>query len=148
MTSPVQAGSIEVGKPVAPPPRPLRRVRAPIAAAVLVLLGAAVAVRMAPRTAPPTGAVREFVAARISGDRAGGERDVPIEAAFFRASKGGEEQLQPDGRVAPGDELFLKMQSSVPLHVYVVDEDDKGAAFLCFPSAATGSPIRCRPVSR
>ncbi len=56
-----------------------------------------------------------------------------IEAAFFRASKGGEEQLQPDGRVAPGDELFLKMQSSVPLHVYVVDEDDKGAAFLLFP---------------
>ena len=52
---------------------------------------------------------------------------------FFRASKGGEEQLQPDGRVAPGDELFLKMQSSVPLHVYVVDEDDKGAAFLLFP---------------
>ncbi len=50
VTSPVQAGSIEVGKPVAPPPRPLRRVRAPIAAAVVVLLGAAVAVWMAPRT--------------------------------------------------------------------------------------------------
>jgi serine/threonine-protein kinase len=65
------------------------------------------------------------------------EREVSslydIEAAFYRAGRSGEERLVSDARVAPGDELFLKLQASVPLHVYVVDEDEKGAAFLLFP---------------
>jgi serine/threonine-protein kinase len=64
---------------------------------------------------------------------AGANGQYDIEAAFYRASRSGDERLVTDARIAPGDELFLKLQSSVPLHVYVVDEDEKGAAFLLFP---------------
>ena len=56
-----------------------------------------------------------------------------IDAAFYRVGRKGEEQLAPGGRVAPGDELFLKFQASVPINLYVVNEDDKGESFLLFP---------------
>src|SRR5581483_3713096 len=56
-----------------------------------------------------------------------------IEAAFFRSRATDQERLRADVRVSPGDELFLKFQASVPLHLYVVNEDEMGAAFLLFP---------------
>jgi hypothetical protein len=56
-----------------------------------------------------------------------------IEAAFYRVRPGGEERLLPDARLAPGDELFLTLRASAPVHAYVVDEDEMGAAFLLFP---------------
>ena len=56
-----------------------------------------------------------------------------IDAAFYRMGRNGEEQLASGGRVAPGDELFLKFQASVPINLYVVNEDDNGESFLEFP---------------
>jgi hypothetical protein len=41
--------------------------------------------------------------------------------------------LKPGERVAPGDRLFLQVRSSVPAHVYVVNEDEAGQSFLLFP---------------
>jgi hypothetical protein len=65
-----------------------------------------------------------------------GAGDYFVEAAFYRATGDGEERLDADARLTPGDELFLKMQGSIPLHVYVVDEDEKGEAYLLFPLPA------------
>jgi serine/threonine protein kinase len=56
-----------------------------------------------------------------------------IDAAFYRMGRNGEEQLAPGARLMPGDELFLKFQASVPINLYVVNEDDKGESFLLFP---------------
>jgi len=83
----------------------------------------AVTADRAPQTAAAAGVVP---AAAVSNP-------YDIEAAFFRAGRSGDERLLPEARVAPGDELFLKLQGSVPLYVYVVNEDEKGAAFLEFP---------------
>lgn len=59
--------------------------------------------------------------------------EYQVDAAFFRAKPKGNERLAPGDRVTPGDELFLKFQASVPLHLYVVNEDEEGASFLLFP---------------
>jgi eukaryotic-like serine/threonine-protein kinase len=56
-----------------------------------------------------------------------------IDAAFYRVGPNGEERLTSGGRVAPGDQLFLKMQATVPVNVYVVNEDEEGKSFLEFP---------------
>jgi len=58
---------------------------------------------------------------------------LEAEASLFRAREGVEERLSPGSRIAPGDELFLEIETSQPAHVYVVDEDEAGAAFLMFP---------------
>jgi len=56
-----------------------------------------------------------------------------VEAAFYRQANGAAVRLQPGSRVAPGDELSFQIQSSVPTYVYVVNEDDRGEAYLLFP---------------
>src|SRR4029079_358646 len=56
-----------------------------------------------------------------------------IDVAFYRMGRNGEGELAPGARLAPGDELFLKFQASVPINLYVVNEDDKGDSFLLFP---------------
>jgi hypothetical protein len=56
-----------------------------------------------------------------------------VEAAFYRHQGGADVRLQSGARVAPGDELSLRIQSSVPVYVYVVNEDDRGASYLLFP---------------
>ncbi len=35
--------------------------------------------------------------------------------------------------MAPGDRLSLRVQGSIPLYVYIVNEDDRGASFLLYP---------------
>lgn len=56
-----------------------------------------------------------------------------IEAAFYREQGGSSVRLVSGARVAPGDRLSLRVASSVPTYVYVVNEDDHGASFLLFP---------------
>jgi len=70
--------------------------------------------------------------------------DYEIDAGFYRAGANGDEKLTPGVRVKPGDELFLKFQASVPVNVYVVNEDDKGESFLLFPlpGQRVGNPIQ------
>jgi serine/threonine protein kinase len=41
--------------------------------------------------------------------------------------------LNPGALVVPGDRLFLEFTGSQPLHVYVINEDDHGEAFVLFP---------------
>ncbi|MGE0393039.1 MAG: serine/threonine-protein kinase [Vicinamibacterales bacterium] len=57
-----------------------------------------------------------------------------IEAGLFRRGAGGTpERIGPDARVSPGDRLFLEVRASIPLHVYVVNEDDQGESYVLFP---------------
>jgi len=56
-----------------------------------------------------------------------------IEAALFLDREGTEVRVQQGMRVAPGDGLSLQVQASVPAHVYVVNEDEQGEAYLLFP---------------
>ena len=56
-----------------------------------------------------------------------------IDAALYREQNGVETLLRPGERVAPGDRLFMMVRSSVPAHVYVVNEDEAGQSFLLFP---------------
>jgi len=56
-----------------------------------------------------------------------------VEAAFYRQQSGNAVRLQPGTRVAPGDQLSLQIQTSVPSYVYVVNEDDQGESYLLFP---------------
>src|SRR5262249_41274997 len=67
-----------------------------------------------------------------------------IDAAFYRVGQNGEERLTPGGRVGPGDELFLKFQATVPVNLYVVNEDEKGDSLLEFPLPGEGhvNPIQ------
>jgi eukaryotic-like serine/threonine-protein kinase len=56
-----------------------------------------------------------------------------VEAAFYRQQRGNAVRLQPGARVAPGDQLSLQIQTSVPSYVYVVNEDDQGESYLLYP---------------
>jgi hypothetical protein len=56
-----------------------------------------------------------------------------IRAVFRRVRASDSEPLQAGARVAPGDRLFLEVHASRPVHVYVVNEDERGASFLLFP---------------
>jgi serine/threonine protein kinase len=56
-----------------------------------------------------------------------------IEAAFYRHDAGRDVRLASGSRVAPGDRLSLRVASSVPTYVYVVNEDEQGESYLLFP---------------
>jgi len=56
-----------------------------------------------------------------------------IDTALYRVRGKSETRLRSGERVAPGDELFIKLRVSVPAFVYVVNEDDHGESFLEFP---------------
>jgi hypothetical protein len=56
-----------------------------------------------------------------------------VEAAFYRREGGTDVRLRSGARVAKGDELSLRIQSSVPVYAYVVNEDDQGESYLLFP---------------
>jgi hypothetical protein len=107
-----------------------------LAAGAVLLAGAITVAGLLQRsevTPPPTLTEASATAGAASGAAAESAGTYDIQAAFYRAGRNGEERLQADARLTPGDQLFLKLHASVPVHVYVVDEDEKGAAFLLFP---------------
>ena len=79
---------------------------------------------------PPSAAVPAPVPAAVESPDA-----YRIEAALYREHDGVEERLQPGGRVNPGDTLSLQIRASVPIHLYVVNEDEHGESYLLFPMA-------------
>jgi len=66
-----------------------------------------------------------------------------IETAMHRRSSGTSVRLRAGDRVEPGDELFATLRVSSPTYVYIVNEDDRGEAFLLFPlpGQAVDNPI-------
>ena len=59
-----------------------------------------------------------------------------VEASLFRGAQV-RERLAPGDRVAVDDALSLDIKGSRPLHVYIVSEDERGAATLLFPLAGS-----------
>jgi hypothetical protein len=66
-----------------------------------------------------------------------------IDAALYRLTAAGEQRLGDGSRLSPGDELFLRFRASVPVTLYVVNEDDAGQAYLLYP--LPGAPRRTVP---
>jgi serine/threonine-protein kinase len=64
-----------------------------------------------------------------------GNGTYTVDAALYRirADSGARERLEPGARLALQDHLTLEFNASAPLHVYVIDEDDKGHSYALFP---------------
>ena len=56
-----------------------------------------------------------------------------VDVALYRDDRGGPVRLRSGDRLAPGDRLHMKVETSAPAHVFVVNEDDRGGSFLLFP---------------
>jgi eukaryotic-like serine/threonine-protein kinase len=56
-----------------------------------------------------------------------------VRATFYAVRNGANIRLTAGSRVAPGDHLFLTLDVSRPVHVYVVNQDEAGEAYLLFP---------------
>ena len=56
-----------------------------------------------------------------------------IRARFHRALASGSEALGAGSRVAPGDRLFVLVHATKPVHLYIVNQDDRGESYLLFP---------------
>jgi hypothetical protein len=54
-------------------------------------------------------------------------------ASLYRHGEGGDERLLPGTHVAPGDRLFMSLQGSDSMFVYVLDEDEAGHVYALFP---------------
>ena len=72
-----------------------------------------------------------------------------IDAAFHRVVA---RRRTPDSnhRLGVNDQVYLSVQTSVPTYLYVVNEDEKGHAFLLFPllGADMGTPLDARTAVR
>jgi len=85
-----------------------------------------------------TGSSRERIGAvPVAAGVQGAAQAVPstydIDAALYRLTAAGEQRLVEGSRLSPGDELFLRFRASVPVTLYVVNEDDAGQAYLLYP---------------
>lgn len=65
-----------------------------------------------------------------------------IHAALYRAEGTDRTRLGGDTPLAEKDRLFLEVETSAPVYVYVVNEDDVGETFLLYP---LGEPAVLRP---
>jgi len=63
----------------------------------------------------------------------GGPGDYTLDASFFKRTSGGAVPLAAGDAVGVGDGVFLDLTADASLHVYVVNVDDSGAAWLLFP---------------
>jgi hypothetical protein len=76
--------------------------------------------------------------------------ELDVRAQLFRAGSGVEERLRPGGRISPGDQLFLELEATRDLHLYVFNEDEVGNSYLLFPleDMALGNPLRAGETHR
>lgn len=119
-----------------PVPVPVPRLFPPwaLAAGLLVVLGLGIGLGLRPWMPRETssGAAATPASAVVASPVAAPDT-YSIEAAFYREQGGSSFRLVSGARIAPGDRLSLRVASSVPTYVYVVNEDDRGASFLLFP---------------
>ena len=73
-----------------------------------------------------------------------------IDASFHRVGPSGAEPLRAGQSVRVNDQLYLSVNVSRAAHVYVVDEDEAGKAFLLFPLAndPRSNPIPAGGITR
>jgi len=117
--------------------------RSDAAAAARTLLGQDRKLVARPAAPPPSGRPRR--------DRGRSVRRLPaaasyeVEAALYRDGTA-PELLLPGAVVAVGDALFMKLQGSRALYVYVINRDESGQSVLLFRSRVPRSRIRCLQV--
>ncbi len=58
---------------------------------------------------------------------------LSVEASLFRGGGGAEAPLLDGDRVQSGDALFLELRAEDPVHVYVINEDERGEMVVLFP---------------
>lgn len=110
--------------------RVTRRTTLGVGALLLAVGGAAVGTRAC--------RFREHLARRLAAppDASPAARQAPgytVRATFVRADTEDRHVLADGSRVAPGDAIALDLEISRDAHVYVVNEDAHGEAFLLFP---------------
>jgi serine/threonine protein kinase len=108
-------------------------------AAVLALAATVVTfvvVRQIPRTPEPEAVVPSAAAtvpAPAPSSASADPDEYRIRAGFHRALPSGSTALEANARVRPGDRLFLEIEASRAVHVYVVNQDERGESYLLFP---------------
>ena len=112
-----------------------------VAAFVVVAIGTYVVISGRP---PAAGAPIGETAARPGAASAVSQPgSYHIQAAFYRSGDDGDVRLAPGARVRPGDRLFAELQSSQSVHVYIVNQDERGESFLLYPlpGQSTKNPL-------
>ena len=56
-----------------------------------------------------------------------------IDAAFYTVTKTGDRRLAEGDAIALNDRLYVRVLSTAPVHVYIVDEPERGQPYLLFP---------------
>jgi hypothetical protein len=96
--------------------------------ASLLIAAAGLAYRTAGGRAAATSAP-----AAAGSSTASPDSDYRVDVALYRAESGVPRRLEQGARLTTGDQLYLEVETSVPAHVYIVNEDDKGESFLLYP---------------
>ena len=121
-----------IRKPV--PPRPWLAIAALALAAVSASIGGARWMMRSPKAAGPAGAPATASFGGSSSVAPAAAADTyTVSAALYKFSRSETVRLAAGDRVAPGDRLALRIQSSRPVYVYVVNEDEHGESYLLFP---------------
>jgi len=137
--------------PAGPPPAPRSPVRiAAMTAGLIALLAigtfAWIRTRPASREPAPTASsapaqetARSSVAPAPAPVTPNPPAALRVEATLYRTTAGSREPLANGDAIAPGDALGLEVETSSPAHVYVLDEDQRGAVFALFPLRSRGA---------
>ena len=69
-----------------------------------------------------------------------------IEPALYKQGRDTDTRLRAGDRVAPGDELFMKLNVSAPTYVYIINEDDFDESYALFPlpGQAVANPVTAK----
>lgn len=74
--------------------------------------------------------------------RLGAATPYRVRAAFFKRGQQGDEPLNAGSRLALKDTVALTLQSSTPVYVYVLNQDEKGTAHLLYPFDADFAQVQ------
>jgi eukaryotic-like serine/threonine-protein kinase len=63
---------------------------------------------------------------------------LDVHATLYRLGERVPEALDDGDRITPGDHMYLELRAAVPVHAYVLDEDDSSHVFVLFPLPGHG----------
>lgn len=121
-------------------PRPALRYVVAGVAAVAVIALALTARRDTARRAPLVTSAADVQTAASSPTAAPFTSDYRVDVALYRHEGKADVRLAPGARVSLGDALSMRVSTSVPTYVYVVNEDDRDAGYLLFPHPGQALP--------
>jgi len=102
-------------------------------ASVAAVAVAVAAILMFSRKPPPDDSTQSAREAVSHVPPSPADASYTVGGAFYKYSSGRRVRLAQGDRVTPGDGLGFQIEASIPVFVYVVNEDDRGEAYLLFP---------------